>query len=180
MEYNIAYTYKQHPPKTPHKQIHTHQTWKTHIHRCIQRYFKSRYTEHIKALTQPLITSNFAERIYYTHLTYTNIETYLEILQIIPNQHTKWWLTRLLASHTNISAIPTTMKHKTRIAASSTGTGKYWKWTASAKNVKSEDFAQWSVLYVNVFVLIFIKYLFYVKLDVYKKQYTISFEFCLM
>jgi len=38
------------------------------------QYNKARYTEHIKALTLPLIKSNFAEHTFNTHLTYTNIE----------------------------------------------------------------------------------------------------------
>jgi hypothetical protein len=41
-------------------------------------------TEHIKALTQALIKSNFAEHIFNTHHTYTNIETNLEMLHITP------------------------------------------------------------------------------------------------
>ena len=40
--------------------------------------------EYIKALTQPLIKSNFAEHIFNTHHTYINIETNLEILHILP------------------------------------------------------------------------------------------------
>ena len=45
------------------------------------RSFKTRYTEHIKAFTQPLIKSNLAEHIFNTHHAYTNIETNLEILR---------------------------------------------------------------------------------------------------
>ena len=48
------------------------------------KYTETRYTEHIKALTQPLIKSNFAEHIFNTHHTCTNIETNLEILHILP------------------------------------------------------------------------------------------------
>ena len=44
----------------------------------------TRYTEDIKALTQPLIKSNFAEHIFNTHHTFTDIETNLEILHIPP------------------------------------------------------------------------------------------------
>ena len=44
----------------------------------------TRYTEHIRALTQPLIKSNFAEHIFNTHHTFTDIETNLEILHILP------------------------------------------------------------------------------------------------
>ena len=47
------------------------------------RSYKTHYTEHIKALTQPLMKSNFAEHIFNTHLTYTNNETNLEILHIL-------------------------------------------------------------------------------------------------
>ena len=36
--------------------------------------FKTRHAEHLKALTQPLIKSNFAEHIFSTHHTYTNNE----------------------------------------------------------------------------------------------------------
>ena len=39
------------------------------------RSFKIQYTEHIKALTQPLIKSNFAENIFNILHMYTNIET---------------------------------------------------------------------------------------------------------
>ena len=35
-------------------------------------------SKHIKALTQPLIKSNFAEHIFNTHHTFTDIETNLE------------------------------------------------------------------------------------------------------
>ena len=45
--------------------------------------YKTRYTEHIKALTQPLIKSNFAEHIFNTHHTFTDIETNLEILHTL-------------------------------------------------------------------------------------------------
>jgi hypothetical protein len=48
------------------------------------RSFNTRYTENTKALTQPLTKSNFAEHIFNAHHTYTNIETNLEILFILP------------------------------------------------------------------------------------------------
>ena len=48
------------------------------------RSLKTRYTEHIEALTLPFIKSNFAEHIFNSHHTYTNIETNLEILHILP------------------------------------------------------------------------------------------------
>ena len=48
------------------------------------RSFKTQYTEHMKALTQPLMKSNLAENIFNTNHTYTNIETNLEILHTIP------------------------------------------------------------------------------------------------
>ena len=38
------------------------------------RSFKTQYIEHIEALTQPLIKLNFAEHIFNTHHTHTNIE----------------------------------------------------------------------------------------------------------
>ena len=44
------------------------------------RSFKTRYTEHIKARTQPITKSNFAEHTFNTRHTYTDIETNLEIL----------------------------------------------------------------------------------------------------
>ena len=47
------------------------------------RSFKTRCTEYIKGLTQPLIKSNFAEHMFNTHHTCTNIETNLEILHIL-------------------------------------------------------------------------------------------------
>ena len=115
--------------------------------------FKTRYTEHIKALTLPLIKSNFAEHIFNTHHRYTNIETNLEILHILPKgpklittelydifKHYKQSPTKILndqihykshtfldttkhSGHHNISAVPTTMNRN--IAASSTGTAKH-------------------------------------------------------
>ena len=36
------------------------------------RYYKTRCTENIKAFTEPLIKSNFAEHIFNTNNTYTN------------------------------------------------------------------------------------------------------------
>ena len=48
------------------------------------RAFKIQFTEHIKALTQPLIKSNFAQHIFNTHHSYTNIKINLEILHILP------------------------------------------------------------------------------------------------
>ena len=39
------------------------------------RSFKTQYTEHMKALTQPLMKSNLAENIFNTNDTYNNIET---------------------------------------------------------------------------------------------------------
>ena len=48
------------------------------------RSFKTRYTEHIKALLQQLIKSNFAEHIFNTHHSFTDIETNLEILHTLP------------------------------------------------------------------------------------------------
>ena len=48
------------------------------------RSFITRYTEHIKTLTQSLKKSNFAEHIFNTHHTYTVIETNLGILHILP------------------------------------------------------------------------------------------------
>ena len=47
------------------------------------RSLKTRYTEHIEALTLPFIKSNFTEHIFNSHHTYTNIETNLEILHIL-------------------------------------------------------------------------------------------------
>ena len=41
------------------------------------RSFRMQYTEHIKALTQPVIKLNFAERIFNTNHAYTNIGTNL-------------------------------------------------------------------------------------------------------
>ena len=42
--------------------------------------FKTRYTEHMKALTQPLEKSNFAEHIFRINHSYYNIKTNLGIL----------------------------------------------------------------------------------------------------
>ena len=53
-----------------------------------RRFFKTGYTEHIKALTQPLMKLNFAELICNTNHTYTNFETNLEILHNIHYQKT--------------------------------------------------------------------------------------------
>jgi hypothetical protein len=134
---------------------------KTHIHRCILksnncpkfyigqtgRSFKTQYTEHVKALTQPLIKSNFAEHIFSIHHTYTNIETNLENLHILPKgprrnttekyevyKHYKQSLTNILNNdqihykshthfdtikHTNISAILTAINRKTNFTADS-------------------------------------------------------------
>ena len=102
-------------------------------------YKKKHYTEQIKSLTQPLIQSNFAEHIFNTHHTYTNIKSNLEILHILSKgpklntteqyetyKHYKQFPTNILndqlhykihtlfdtithASHTNI---PTTMNWK--------------------------------------------------------------------
>ena len=114
------------------------------------RSFKTRYTEHIKALTQPLIKSNFAEHIFNTHHTFTDIETNLEILHTLPKgpklntteqyeiyKHYKQSPTNILNDqihykshtlfytirHNNISAFPTTMNQD--ITASFTGTIKH-------------------------------------------------------
>ena len=43
-------------------------------------YFKTWHIEHIKALTQPLIKSNFAEHTFNTNGTYAIFEINLEIL----------------------------------------------------------------------------------------------------
>ena len=43
------------------------------------RSFKIRYTEHIKALTKPLIKSNFEEHIFNTHHTPSNKNSYPEV-----------------------------------------------------------------------------------------------------
>ena len=49
---------------------------------CLKLYIgQTQYTEHIKVLTKSLMKSKFAEHIFNTHHTYTNIETNLE------NQH---------------------------------------------------------------------------------------------
>ena len=117
------------------------------------RSFKTRYTEHIKALTQPLIKSNFAEHTFDTRHTFTNIDTNLEILHTLPkgpklntteqyeiykhyeqsptnllNDHVHYKFHTLFdtikhSSHNNISAIPMTTNRN--IAASSTGTVKH-------------------------------------------------------
>ena len=107
---------------------------------------KTIYTEHIQAVTQPLIKSNFAEHIFNTHHTYTNIETNLEILHILLKDHKlntteqyeiykyyKQSLTNILndqihykshtlfytIKHINISAIPTTMNWKINFTTAS-------------------------------------------------------------
>ena len=114
------------------------------------RYFKTRYTEYIKALTQPLIKSNFAEHIFNTHHTHTVIETNRKILHILPKgpklnttvqyeicKHYKQSPTNILNDqihykshtlfdtiiHNNIFANPTTTNRN--IAASSTRTVKH-------------------------------------------------------
>ena len=119
------------------------------------RSFKTWYTEQIKALTQLLMKSNFAEHILNTHHTYTDIKTNLEILHILSEgpklntskqyeiyKHYKQSPTNVLndqihykshklfdtikhSSHNNISAILKTMNRN--IAASSTWTVKHWK-----------------------------------------------------
>ena len=100
LEYNIAYTtnntLKRHlTSKTIHNTKHEKHAstgvYKLNCNDCPKyyigqtgRYFKTRYTEHIvKALTQPFIKSNFAEHIFNTHHTYTNIEKNQEILHIL-------------------------------------------------------------------------------------------------
>ena len=40
--------------------------------------------EDIKALTEPLMKSNFTEHIFFTNYTFTNIETNLEVLHSLP------------------------------------------------------------------------------------------------
>ena len=104
------------------------------------------------SLTQPLIKSNFAEHIFITHHTFTDIETNLEILHTLPKgpklntaeqyeiyKHYKQSPTNILndqihykshtlfdtikhSSHNNISAIPTTTNRN--IAASSTASSQ--------------------------------------------------------
>ena len=99
----------------------------------------------------------FAEHIFNTHHTWTNIETNLEILHILPKgpklkttepyeiyKHHKQFPTNILNDqihykchtlfdtinhciHNIISAIPTTMDRN--IAASSIETVKHWKWS---------------------------------------------------
>ena len=48
------------------------------------------------------------------------------------------------ASHTNISAIPTTMNRKTNlIAVSSTGTAKHWKWCTWHRKASAKNWNKW-------------------------------------
>ena len=85
LEYNIAYTtnntLKRHlTNKTTHDTKHEKHTstsvYKLKWNDCTKFYigqtgrsFKTQYTEHIKALTQPLIESNFEEHIFNIHHT---------------------------------------------------------------------------------------------------------------
>ncbi|KAJ4429128.1 hypothetical protein ANN_26129, partial [Periplaneta americana] len=48
------------------------------------RSFHTRYNEHIKAITKPYITSNYADHIIDNNHDYNNIETDMEILHITP------------------------------------------------------------------------------------------------
>ena len=95
LEYNIAYTtnntLQRHlTNKTKHEKHTSTGVYKLKCNKCPKFYigqtgrsFKTRYTEHVKTLTQPLIKTNFAGLIFNTHhCTYTNIKTNLEILNI--------------------------------------------------------------------------------------------------
>ena len=116
--------------------------------------------------------SNFAEHIFNTHHTFTDIETNLEILHTLPKgpklttteqhkicKHYKQSPTNILndqihykshtlfdtikhSSHNNISAILTTMNWN--IAASTTGTVNHWKWCTWHRKASAKNQVSWT------------------------------------
>ena len=73
LEYNIAYTTNKTTHNTKHEKHTSTLVYKLKCNDCSKYYigqtgrsFKTRYTEHIKAFTQPLLKSHFAEHIFNT------------------------------------------------------------------------------------------------------------------
>ena len=97
------------PHNTKHEKHTSTSVYKLKCNDCPKYYigqtgrsFKTRYTEHIKALTQPLKKSNFAEHIFNTHHIYTS-QTKPHTTPNIKNTHPQAY------TNLNVMTVPNTI-----------------------------------------------------------------------